>query len=312
MDDTFVLFNDKSHAPLFLNYLNSLHSNIDFTMEIENNNTLSFLDVQVQQIDGKFYTSIFRKPTFTGLGMSFFSFTPIFYKINAIKTLIHRAYSLSSSYKLFSDEINFLTNFFSNNGFPQNMLNLYVKKFLDTLYNTNESSKIITVPKDITYISLPYIGQQSYDMIKYFKNILANYYPQVNFQFVLVNPFSIKSLFRFKDKLPIELHANIIYKFTCETCKSFYIGSSTKQFKIRYSQHLGTSFRTGRPLTTPNHSSPRIHCEKEQHPFSKNNFTIIDYATSVSELRLLESLYIFKQRPPLNTDQSAAPLNIVQ
>jgi hypothetical protein len=123
---------------------------------------------------------------------------------------------------------------------------------------------------------------------------------------------SLQSFFRFKDKLPLELHANIIYKFSCETCKSFYLGSSTKQFKIRYSQHLGTSFRTGRPLATPSYSAPRNHCENKHHPFSKDNFTIIDHATNIHELRLLESLYIFKQRPPLNADQSAAPLNIVE
>ena len=36
VDDTFVLFSDKSHAPLFLNYLNRQHNNINFTMETEN------------------------------------------------------------------------------------------------------------------------------------------------------------------------------------------------------------------------------------------------------------------------------------
>ena len=29
IDDTFILFKDKSHAPLFLNYLNNQHRNIN-------------------------------------------------------------------------------------------------------------------------------------------------------------------------------------------------------------------------------------------------------------------------------------------
>ena len=29
LDDTFILFNDASHAPLFLEYVNSRHPNID-------------------------------------------------------------------------------------------------------------------------------------------------------------------------------------------------------------------------------------------------------------------------------------------
>ena len=32
MDDTFVLFRDKSHTPLSLNYINRQHSSINFTI----------------------------------------------------------------------------------------------------------------------------------------------------------------------------------------------------------------------------------------------------------------------------------------
>ena len=47
VDDTFLLFRDPAHANLFLNYLNSKHQNISFTCEIENNNSLAFLDVNI-------------------------------------------------------------------------------------------------------------------------------------------------------------------------------------------------------------------------------------------------------------------------
>ena len=33
VDDTFVLFTDKSHAAQFLNYINRQYDNINFTME---------------------------------------------------------------------------------------------------------------------------------------------------------------------------------------------------------------------------------------------------------------------------------------
>ena len=69
---SFVLFSDKSHAPLFLNYLNRQHNNINFTMETENDRSLSFLDVSVCTNADGFSTSVFRKPTFSGLGISFF------------------------------------------------------------------------------------------------------------------------------------------------------------------------------------------------------------------------------------------------
>ena len=55
--DIFVLFRDKSHSSLFLNYLNSKHKNINFTMETEEHNRLSFLDTLVFK-SNKFNTSV--------------------------------------------------------------------------------------------------------------------------------------------------------------------------------------------------------------------------------------------------------------
>ena len=98
VDDTFVLFSDKSHAPLFLNYLKRQHNNINFTMETENDRSLSFLDVSVCRNADGFSTSVFRKLTFSGLGISFFSFCSKNFKSNSIMTLLHRAYNVCSSY----------------------------------------------------------------------------------------------------------------------------------------------------------------------------------------------------------------------
>ena len=48
VDDTFVLFTDKFLIQ-FLNYINRQHDNINFTMETESNNSLSFLDVFIKK-----------------------------------------------------------------------------------------------------------------------------------------------------------------------------------------------------------------------------------------------------------------------
>ena len=83
MDHIFILFRDKLHIPLFLNYLNRQHSSINFTMETEENLSLSFLDVDIKRNKNKFSTSVFRKPTFSGLGISYFSFCSYRFKITS-------------------------------------------------------------------------------------------------------------------------------------------------------------------------------------------------------------------------------------
>ena len=44
--DTFLLFSSELHVTKFLNYMNSKHQSIKFTVEIEENNSPSFLDIK--------------------------------------------------------------------------------------------------------------------------------------------------------------------------------------------------------------------------------------------------------------------------
>ena len=113
--------------------------------------------------------------------------------------------------------------------------------------------------------------------------------------------------FKGKDRILDELKSKIIYKYTCETCQASYVGSSTKQAKFRFSQHLGISPRTMLPLSSPPFSSIRNHCYDHDHRIKMSNFSIVCTSKS-SDIRILESLYIYKLKPNLNLDQSASQL----
>ena len=127
VNDTFLLFRKPEHASTFLAYLNSKHPNIKFTMELESNDRLSFLDTTVTKnatnnTSVKLMLSIFRKATFTGLGMNFHSFTYHNFKLNNIRTLLHRAYTVCSTWIDLHSEITFLTKFFKTNGYPEHLV----------------------------------------------------------------------------------------------------------------------------------------------------------------------------------------------
>ena len=77
VDDTFVLFSDLSHENLFLNYINSKHDRINFTMECESDNKLAFLDSRIHhsELTNKFECSVYRKETFSaGLALVIIAF----------------------------------------------------------------------------------------------------------------------------------------------------------------------------------------------------------------------------------------------
>ena len=116
----------------------------------------------------------------------------------------------------------------------------------------------------------------SFKLSKKLTKILSNIITlKLSLASVLKTAFSIKSLFKYKDSLTDELCSNIIYKS-----------------RIRFYQHLGMSSRTNRPVSCPTHSSSRNHCHNGNHPFSINQFPIIDSTNNEQDLRKLESLYI--------------------
>ena len=60
--------------------MNHQHPNIKFTFEVEKSNNFSFLDAKICRANNKFTTSVFRKPTFSGVFTNVDSFIPISYK----------------------------------------------------------------------------------------------------------------------------------------------------------------------------------------------------------------------------------------
>ena len=50
VDDCFLIFQSKEQVIPFFDFLNSKHPNIQFTHELENNGSLSFLDINITRL----------------------------------------------------------------------------------------------------------------------------------------------------------------------------------------------------------------------------------------------------------------------
>ena len=90
VEHTFLLFSSELHVTKFLNYVNSKHRNIKVTVEREENNSLSLLNINIFRHSGKFQTSVYRKPTFRDVLTNIDNFLPILYKYNLVCTLLQR------------------------------------------------------------------------------------------------------------------------------------------------------------------------------------------------------------------------------
>ena len=139
-------------------------------------------------------------------------------------------------------------------------------------------------------------------------SLFTKYINDIQFNILLINNFKISSFFHYKVRLPKDLQASLIYKFSCVRCTSEYIGSTTRALCVRVAEHAGRSHRTNHLLTSPPYFSIR---ELLAYPVSLDNFSILGSRKNVLDLRILESLYIFKLKPSLNSMQSAHPLFLV-
>lgn len=298
VDDTFLIFERVSQVYDFLNFLNAQHPNIRFTVEIESNNMLPFLDVSVIREGSMFHTTVFRKPTFTGLGLNYLSFSPVLYKVNCIKTLITRAYNICSNYSLLNSELDLLKSYFINNAFPICKFFTVVKAFFNEKFTQKELS--YKVPKDVRYIKLPYMGRISYDVRKQFKHLFRDAFPQIDFRFIFTNSLTIGSFLRKSDTLPDAICSQIVYLFTCSSCNARYVGSSHRWLSHRIAEHEGRSIRTGYPLKSPSFSAIREHSLANDHRYSHHDFKILTKVSNPSDLLITEALFVNKLKPELN------------
>ena len=198
VDDTFCLFKERNYIDLFLNYINSIHSNIQFTVEVENCSSLPFLDILVEKTNNSFSTSLLKKKIFTGLYTNFSSLSPNLYKTNLISCLVYRAFHICSFYSKFHNEIRRLNCILAKNCFPQSFVDKFIRSFLDKQFSKVSTSNKQEGKKTSITFCLPYLGTYSIRIKKSVIKLLKENFPDIKLQVVFRSPVRLSFLFKFK------------------------------------------------------------------------------------------------------------------
>ena len=169
-------------------------------METEHNSVLTFLDVSVHRSFSTFQTSVYRKQIFSGIGMSDFSFCCKIFKINCLRTLLHRAYNISFNYQSLHLDFSFLQKFFHANGYSKLLVDHYILKFLNTKFKP--SLETAQVPGKTYFFPMLYFGHKSVVLKAKLIELINNFFPHLDVKIILVNPNSIGSFFKSKDTVP--------------------------------------------------------------------------------------------------------------
>ena len=96
---------------------------MSFTIEGEKQNRMSFLDVRIIHEDKTFTTSVYCKPTFSGVYTHYDSFLPSTYKFGTVYTLAYRCLQICSSGTKLHNELVCLKEIFLKNSYPEDFIN---------------------------------------------------------------------------------------------------------------------------------------------------------------------------------------------
>ena len=91
---------------------------------------------------------------------------------------------------------------------------------------------------DVHYFQLSHIGNISHHIKNKLSKLCKELFKE-NFNIKLVfHSFKINNYFSYKDPIPDDLKSSLVYKSTCTSSSSSYIGEICRHFKTRTEEHI--------------------------------------------------------------------------
>lgn len=278
---------------LLLTTFNNFNKHIKFTIEMENDNHIPFLDVSLHRNnDGSISTDWFHKKTWSGRYLHFSSWLPKSYKRNTISILTEKVIRLSDR-KFQKTNFGLLEKTLLENGYPKHFIKSIMKKTIHKLRNdtTPQSTPIDESTTTKKYVSIPYIKglfeRTKFLLQKYDLETVGSACESLN-----IGVFS-----KLKDKVPLEKQSNVVYQVVCD-CGSTYTGQTKQHLKTRINQHKNDATHITSDVNKK--SALSNHIKNSSHTLSLNNVKVIDRENNYRKRSILEMIHIKKSKNSIN------------
>ena len=119
---------DFKQLDLFLSCVNSLNSSIQFTMEVEEDKNLNFLDLSIQHRSNKFEFNIYRKSTYTDIVIPSSSAHPLNIKRSAFFSMLYRLVKILLNPSNLKAELNVIYTIAIKNGYDRQFIDIILRK----------------------------------------------------------------------------------------------------------------------------------------------------------------------------------------
>lgn len=264
---------------------------------------MPFLDILLNRTNG-ITTSVYTKPTKTSDCLNYKSICPDRYKTGIIKTLLSRAYKISSDWNKFHKEMSRIKQLLTNNNYPMQLIDSTINKFLSNItlndhQNNDETIKIYFRNQMST--SYKQDEQQ-------LKNIILSSDDKKIKLTIYYSPKKSSNLFiknRIHNKSTIEERDHVVYQWRCikggcNTANNCYIGMTTCSLKQRFSMHTQKSSSIYKHLHEAHNISKTTTAELIQ------SVRILMSSNDRRDLIFTEAILIKQLNPSLNAQNEGA------
>ena len=215
--------------------------------------------------------------------------------------MIDRSFKICNNWNSFDNDIENIIPNLIKNAYPPFLIDKVIKKYHNYKFSSNKNQ--LKDKSDFHYFKLPYIGNLSHH-IKIKLSKLCKEFCKENFNIKLVfSSFKIKNYFSYKDPIPNELKSFLVYKFTCASCSSRYIGETCRHFKTRIEEHI----KKDKKSRIFKHLLSTATCFDSYNSLC---FKMIDNVNSKFDFRIKEALHISWGKPNLNARQNHLVLTL--
>lgn len=264
-----------------LELLNSFDPHIQFTKELEVNNSLNYLDLTVTRQNGSITTNWFSKAIASNRILNFHSAHPKQMIHNVARSFTRKLFEYSDR-QFYDENVHKINSILTKNGFPPNVISQIIHSVTNESpqrSNNNDREKTCTHFCSLSYI--PGVTESLSRQINYFTpHVTVARRPDLK-----NNRFFSKQ----KQKLPKDMTSNCVYRIDCLDCENIYVGETTKLIKSRIYQHNNS-------VAPQNIIQPKTalaaHANDTQHQFDFKNIKILDRKNNLAKLKTSEINHI--------------------
>lgn len=297
VDDTLIAVKEDNIDEM-IQLFNSYHQRIQFTIEMESEGKLPFLDLCLFRMEtGKIKTSWYFKPSASGRILNFNSQHPMTYKTSIIKNMIWKNTNLSDP-EFVDENLKKIYNILTNNDYPKTFIRRLIYDYTNKLIAEKVHPEEKVVAK---YFKFPYINgltQKIQKIVEDDKHKLAVY-----------NIHTTEKLFsKLKDKVQDGEKTNVIYKINCMDCEGVYIGQTKQHLYKRIGQHKNdTKIKNG--VMQIDRTALCKHRFQNDHKFDFENVKILDVENVKFKRNISEMIYITLDKNSVNERSDTQNLN---